>query len=192
MNSWAKTTIAIGAALSVLAVASTASAAFTLGSVVNSYGAPADPVSPSEPGAVFFKATSSAKNYAFNFTISGLAAGQKKLISFGADEAVGAGNGLTQFDVCKGAATASSSLCSGVNLLGTAFGTVGPNDGPTVSLMLGDGTYSVEILKNWYLSGSHTVSGNISMAVPEPASWAVMLLGMGILGGALRRRARVA
>ena len=32
---------------------------------------------------------------------------------------------------------------------------------------------------------------NLSLAVPEPASWALMLVGFGAVGGALRRRAPV-
>lgn len=37
-----------------------------------------------------------------------------------------------------------------------------------------------------------TVDGAATSAVPEPASWAMMILGIGAVGGALRRRTRVA
>ena len=33
---------------------------------------------------------------------------------------------------------------------------------------------------------------NLSGAVPEPASWALMIIGFGMIGGALRRRDKVA
>ena len=36
------------------------------------------------------------------------------------------------------------------------------------------------------------VGGTITTAVPEPASWAMMLVGFGAMGVALRRRAMTA
>lgn len=37
-------------------------------------------------------------------------------------------------------------------------------------------------------TGGNGIASSISAAVPEPATWAMMILGFGVLGGALRRR----
>ena len=37
-----------------------------------------------------------------------------------------------------------------------------------------------------------TVTGNLASAVPEPATWAMMITGFGLAGGAIRSRRRVA
>ncbi|MBM6577877.1 PEPxxWA-CTERM sorting domain-containing protein [Microvirga sp. SRT01] len=41
---------------------------------------------------------------------------------------------------------------------------------------------------NSYFNDSTTFSGTISGAVPEPATWAMMIGGIGMVGGAMRRR----
>src|SRR3546814_10702224 len=38
--------------------------------------------------------------------------------------------------------------------------------------------------------GSGSYSGTLAFAVPEPASWAMMIAGFGLLGGAIRVRKR--
>jgi hypothetical protein len=50
------------------------------------------------------------------------------------------------------------------------------------------GYISDEGMDNFITNGAGSVNG----AVPEPASWAMMILGMGAVGGALRRRSKVA
>lgn len=65
------------------------------------------------------------------------------------------------------------------------FSTALPNLGPgTYGLLLGNGVvvldYDVEL----------QVSGPAVAAVPEPATWAMMLLGLGFVGGALRSAKR--
>lgn len=45
---------------------------------------------------------------------------------------------------------------------------------------------------NTYFNDSTLFSGTISGAVPEPATWALMILGFGAVGGAMRRRQSVA
>ena len=65
--------------------------------------------------------------------------------------------------------------------------TFAPIAGPEYTLSLvatstvagGDGSW------NWFPGGSVTLSDG---AVPEPASWAMMIAGFGLVGGAMRRR----
>lgn len=42
-----------------------------------------------------------------------------------------------------------------------------------------------------YFNDSTQLSGSISGAVPEPAVWAMMILGFGVIGAALRRRVKL-
>nr|WP_310522226.1 PEPxxWA-CTERM sorting domain-containing protein [Polymorphobacter sp.] len=49
----------------------------------------------------------------------------------------------------------------------------------TSTVASGDGSW------NWFPGGSVTLSNG---AVPEPASWAMMIGGLGLVGGAMRRR----
>ncbi|RYY05579.1 MAG: PEP-CTERM sorting domain-containing protein [Alphaproteobacteria bacterium] len=50
------------------------------------------------------------------------------------------------------------------------------------------GTYTLTIAGRAYGAAS-TFSGNFNVAaVPEPATWAMMIAGVGMAGGALRRR----
>ena len=83
---------------------------------------------------------------------------------------------------------------------------------PTVTLELGSGSYFVEVtssdifapippgfstppsdfaVKNETISGNITVKGAVS-AAPEPAAWALMMVGVGGMGAALRTRRRKA
>jgi PEP-CTERM motif len=58
------------------------------------------------------------------------------------------------------------------------------------NLLLGAGTYTVSVRGSSQANGSY--SGALSLgAVPEPATWAFMILGFGLVGGALRRRKAV-
>lgn len=61
----------------------------------------------------------------------------------------------------------------------TGFSGFGPNTTLSIS---STGTFGVDaILDNLSVSG----------AVPEPATWALMIMGFGAVGGAMRRRAKV-
>jgi opacity protein-like surface antigen len=76
---------------------------------------------------------------------------------------------------------------------------------PTVKLELGTGSYFIEVTSSdIFASGSsdfavnkETISGNITVkgavsAAPEPAAWALMMVGVGGMGAALRTRRRKA
>lgn len=58
---------------------------------------------------------------------------------------------------------------------------------PTIAFSPAAGNYYLQVDK---ISANNEVAGGtLTAAVPEPASWAMMLVGFGVLGGALRRRA---
>jgi hypothetical protein len=55
--------------------------------------------------------------------------------------------------------------------------------------LLSNGSYTLTFIGN----GSGSFGGNVSFsAVPEPATWGMMLLGFGAVGYAMRRRRRPA
>ena len=58
---------------------------------------------------------------------------------------------------------------------------------PTLAFTPAAGDYYLEV--NYVAANNEVVGGTLTASVPEPASWAMMLLGFGVLGGALRRRA---
>jgi hypothetical protein len=81
-----------------------------------------------------------------------------------------------------------------------AVGDFGETPWTHVSVLLGPGTYSIEAgvrnvgdIANGYSPGfdSRLIFDNVAVSaapVPEPASWALMIAGFGLVGGALRRR----
>src|SRR5262249_54978335 len=88
---------------------------------------------------------------------------------------------LIQFSVFSGTpATPGPSL--GVSSIGFA---------PVVSGLWGVGNYFVQIQPGQIAANGEVVSGNfVTAAVPEPATWAFMLLGVGLAGAALRMTRR--
>jgi hypothetical protein len=83
-------------------------------------------------------------------------------------------------------------------LTGVSIGTI------NISKLLDDGTTEHWGLSNYGLeagnyvltltgnnSGVGSLAGTVSFAaVPEPATWALMILGFGLVGGVLRRKER--
>ena len=67
----------------------------------------------------------------------------------------------------------------------TLFST-GMNELITITQMVGPGLQTLNVIGSAQREGSYT--GIISFAVPEPTTWAMMLLGFGAVGYALRRR----
>ncbi len=83
------------------------------------------------------------------------------------------------------------SWIEGGTLAGRAPFTVTSNQNPDVGtvgpITLGAGTYTVRVRS--FAGPNGTYSGALSLgAVPEPATWALMILGFGLIGGAIRRR----
>lgn len=66
--------------------------------------------------------------------------------------------------------------------VGAIVGLGVPND-----FFVGPGTYDLKFVGN--TTGTATYSGTIDFAaVPEPATWAMMIAGLGVVGMAMRRR----
>ncbi len=58
---------------------------------------------------------------------------------------------------------------------------------PTIAFSPAAGDYYLEV--NYIAANNEVAGGTLTAAVPEPASWAMMLAGFSALGVALRRRA---
>jgi hypothetical protein len=60
---------------------------------------------------------------------------------------------------------------------------------PVVAFNAEAGDYYIEVLSSQIAKSGEVASGSVAaVAVPEPASWAMMLVGFGALGFAMRRR----
>jgi hypothetical protein len=58
---------------------------------------------------------------------------------------------------------------------------------PSNQYSIGDGTYTLTIMGN--NNGASSLGGTVTInAVPEPAAWAMMLIGFGAIGASMRRR----
>ncbi len=79
------------------------------------------------------------------------------------------------------------SLYSGTPGSGTFLSQSSLDFSPTISFTPAAGDYYVEV--NVISASGEVAGGTLTAAVPEPASWAMMLVGFGALGVALRRRA---
>ncbi len=79
------------------------------------------------------------------------------------------------------------SLYSGTPGSGTFLSQSSLDFSPTISFTPAAGDYYVEV--NFIAASGEVAGGTLTAAVPEPASWAMMLVGFGALGVALRRRA---
>jgi hypothetical protein len=86
-----------------------------------------------------------------------------------------------QYQVYEGTPTTGSPE-AGTLLATSAFGL-----SPVVTGNWGVGDYYVNILPSEITVGGEVVSGSFqNSAVPEPATWAMMLIGVGLIGGGLR------
>ncbi|MBN9505741.1 MAG: FxDxF family PEP-CTERM protein [Altererythrobacter sp.] len=106
-------------------------------------------------------------------------------------------SGLYSFSFTTSSASVNiaQALVSGGGLLGPLSLVKTVDDGTTEQWALSDygldaGTYRLTILGE--ASGvGNSLTGTVNFAaVPEPATWALMILGFALVGGALRRRDR--
>jgi len=103
------------------------------------------------------------------------------------------GNVQTEAQISGATANVGFDLFSGTPGSGTLLGTAsGAN--PIIKFLSTPGAYYVEFFNSVDLPGTpevalgETVSGNLTLsaAIPEPATWAMMVLGVGMLGAGLR------
>jgi hypothetical protein len=82
------------------------------------------------------------------------------------------------------------SLFAGNPGSGTLVTTSGvPITGPAIDVVLNAGNYYLQIAGADVAQNNELVTGGITLtAVPEPATWAMMITGFGLLGLAARRR----
>ncbi len=78
------------------------------------------------------------------------------------------------------------SLFKGVPSTGAFLAQSSLDYSPTIAFKPEVGSYYVRV--DEITANNEVVGGTITTAVPEPASWAMMLVGFGALGGVLRRR----
>ena len=74
------------------------------------------------------------------------------------------------------------------NVIFTNNGQDGLTDSASFSGLLAAGKYELSITGYSYGKASGFSGHIVSSAVPEPASWAMMIGGVGFVGGAMRRR----
>jgi len=93
-----------------------------------------------------------------------------------------------QAAMAKGVAEPISfALYSGLPSSGTLLGATSYVTGPAMEKVLGPGSYYLQITK--IAKTNELVSGSLNLsAIPEPATWALMISGFGLMGATLRRR----
>jgi hypothetical protein len=78
---------------------------------------------------------------------------------------------------------------SGVPGSGVLIGSSIKDFSPTVAFNPTPGPYYVEVNTSEIAKDGEVASGSVAiLPVPEPAAWVVMLVGMGTVGGLIRRR----
>jgi hypothetical protein len=88
----------------------------------------------------------------------------------------------------------TSVLLDGVNLFNITHDALGVDNATLTPTILAAGTHTITVNGNLAGSGG-TYSGVLNIgavAVPEPATWAMMIFGMGMVGFGLRLRRRTA
>lgn len=120
------------------------------------------------PGTLAADATGFTKTYTFNFPTAGIGAGSATASLVGG----------------------ANTIFKSVTLNGAAFGlSAGNTQALLTSALVNAGVNTLQI--NFDIIDVAAVAGfqgDVSAAVPEPATWGLMILGFGLVGGALRRR----
>lgn len=132
----------------------------------------------------------------FGFTLGGDLSGSGSLL---ADA-----NGDGSFTVTDASGTIDGNAITGVYAPGAFLSNdnrLAPSSNPAVtfagiSFMTGNGGYNLYGNANGYGVGAlpeslYAVTFDLTSAVPEPATWAMMLIGFGMVAGAARGRRRV-
>ena len=87
-----------------------------------------------------------------------------------------------RFDLYSGTPSGSHSLKGTSPLEVSSF----------LALDLAPGNYFIQIKPSYITANNEVDSGTVITAVPEPAGWALMIVGVAAIGGALRARPRPA
>lgn len=101
-------------------------------------------------------------------------------------------NGLADIDICfkdSGPTNNCSGASNGLNISAAASGTFGLDfSSLPVELVLSDFSVRYQGIESRQLGISDGSASGVPTGVPEPAAWAMMLGGFGLIGSALRRR----
>jgi len=130
-------------------------------------------------------------HYDFTFTLTGLAPGATTQIQIQAASQIPPSIAEPlDYDLFSGVPGATPLLISSPDFIAASApsGTVGE----IINAALGDGSYFVQVTAAQVVSDGEIGSGSLTQlanTVPEPMSWALMLVGFGGIGAVLRRRA---
>jgi hypothetical protein len=97
---------------------------------------------------------------------------------------------LTDYTVTVGIGKISDVTAQILGVPGTMFAPSDPfSSGMSPQFLLGPGTYTLEV-SGMALSKAGYSVGLFGIAVPEPATWSLMIFGFGLLGAGLRMRSK--
>jgi PEP-CTERM motif len=87
-----------------------------------------------------------------------------------------------------------TTLLTGISYVSIHFGNGqgGPGNGNSTGFYKLDGGAGLDTFRTVYGASSSAVLYSVTPAIPEPATWGMMLLGFGIVGSAVRRRRTLA
>ena len=168
MKHWSKFVAAGAVAAATLVLSAPASAATIINPVSSGVFTLGNPI-----GTVLGIKVNQSDTYAFTFTLGGTYDVIMQL------QATMFGTSARNIDF---------DLYSGTPSTGTLLMTSPFTTGPAIEAILGPGNYYLQI--KTIVTNRELVSGSISLAsaVPEPATWALMISGFGLAGAAIRRR----
>jgi hypothetical protein len=175
MRKFSNFVVVVASTVGLLAAASSAQAA-----IITAFTAPAGPYNLGNPlGSIAAVQVTKPNTYDFTFTTTG------------------------KFDVLVQMQASmfrpvqpqplAFTLFKGVPGSGVAVASTPTLTGPAIDMVLAAGSYYLELLPADIAKNNELVSGALRVtAVPEPASWALMISGFGLLGLAARRRRSLA
>ncbi len=133
--------------------------------------------------------------YAGNLTAAGGPTVQDQIVALGLLGFAWNGTQLEKLENLNGNQLIDfTTLLTGTSYVSIHFGNGqgGPGNGNSTAFYKLDGGAGLDTFRLIYRASSSAVLYGVSPAVPEPATWGMMLLGFGIIGGALRQRRTLA
>ena len=156
---------------------------------VNQYGA-----GPADTGNqwLILGQVSAATDYTIQQTLHGLTAGQTYHLSFAIASEQGSGSAVAEVSFLSGSSTATQDFTAPVR--GITYWNPWGHDSMDFVANASDVTFQFKDLAVEFPGGDDlgldSVSVTGKVGVPEPATWALMLMGFGALGTMMRRRRR--